>query len=46
MSPFVSERQRRYLWMNEPEIAKRWSEKYGSKPKGKKKKLKAKKNAN
>ena len=25
--PFQSEKQRRYLWANEPEIAKRW-EKY------------------
>ncbi len=30
--PFKSEKQRRYLWMNEPEIAKRWTDKYGSKP--------------
>ena len=28
--PFQSEKQRKYLWANEPEIAKRW-EKY---PKG------------
>jgi len=25
--PFKSEAQRRYLWANEPEIAKRWAEK-------------------
>ena len=42
--PFKSEKQRRYLWANEPEVAKRWSDKYGSKPKPKQKtKLKVKK---
>ncbi len=41
--PFKSEKQRRYLYANEPEIAKRWSEKYGSKPAPKKGKAKAKK---
>ena len=30
--PFKSEKQRRYLWANEPEVAQRWSDKYGSKP--------------
>lgn len=35
--PFASEKQRRYLWAKEPEVAKRWAEKYGSKPKKKKK---------
>lgn len=30
--PFKSEKQRRYLWANEPEVAQRWSEKYGNKP--------------
>ena len=25
--PFKSEKQRRYLWMHEPEIARRWAEK-------------------
>ncbi len=34
--PFRSEKQRRWLWMHHPEIAKKWSEKYGSKPKPKK----------
>jgi len=29
--PFQSEKQRRYLWKFEPEIAKRWAHKYGSK---------------
>jgi len=35
--PFKSEKQRRYLYANNPEIAKRWSKKYGSKVVGKKK---------
>jgi len=30
--PFKSEKQRRYLYANEPEVAKRWTDKYGSKP--------------
>ena len=29
--PFRSEKQRRYMYANEPEIAKRWSKKYGNK---------------
>jgi len=29
--PFKSEAQRRYLWANEPEIAKDWTDTYGSK---------------
>ena len=29
--PFKSEAQRRYLWANEPEIARDWTETYGSK---------------
>ena len=28
--PFKSEKQRRYLWANEPEIAKDWTDTYGS----------------
>ena len=28
--PFQSEKQRRYLWANEPEIAKDWTDTYGS----------------
>ena len=28
--PFQSEKQRRYLWANEPEIAREWTDKYGS----------------
>ena len=30
--PFKSEKQRRYLFKNEPAIAKKWTKKYGSKP--------------
>ena len=30
--PFKSEAQRRYMWVHHPEIARRWTEKYGSKP--------------
>ena len=43
MAPFASEKQRRYLWANEPKIAKRWTAEYGSgvKPKKKKKKKKS-----
>ena len=28
--PFKSEKQRRYLWANEPEIARDWADTYGS----------------
>jgi hypothetical protein len=40
--PFKSEKQRRYMWMKHPNIAKKWVKKYGSKivkksKKGKKK---------
>lgn len=28
--PFVSEAQRRYLYMHHPEIAKKWENKYGT----------------
>jgi len=28
--PFKSEAQRRYLWMEHPEVAKRWAKKYGT----------------
>jgi len=42
--PFKSEKQRRYLWANEPQVAQRWSDKYGSKPQPKQKlKVKPKK---
>lgn len=30
--PFKSEKQRRYMWAKHPKIAKRWTKKYGSKP--------------
>ena len=33
--PFKSEKQRRYLWANEPKIARDWTDKYGSQPKNK-----------
>ena len=38
--PFRSEKQRRFLWMKHPEVARRWTDKYGSKvvPSGRKKK--------
>lgn len=29
--PFKSTKQRAFLWANKPEIAKRWTAKYGSK---------------
>lgn len=29
--PFRSEEQRRFMWAKHPEIAKRWTKKYGSK---------------
>ena len=28
--PFQSEKQRKYLWANEPAIAREWTDKYGS----------------
>lgn len=28
--PFESERQRRYMWAKHPDIARRWTKKYGS----------------
>ncbi len=40
--PFKSEKQRRYLFKNEPAIAKKWTKKYGSKPAKKKTKKKGK----
>ena len=33
--PFQSEKQRRYLWANEPEIARDWADTYGSRIKKK-----------
>jgi len=38
--PFKSEKQRKYLWKNHPKIAKKWTDKYGSKPKKTKRKKK------
>ena len=29
--PFKSIRQRKYLWAKHPEIARKWTDKYGSK---------------
>ena len=36
--PFKSEKQRKWMWVHEPEIARKWTKKYGSKPKKKKRK--------
>jgi len=36
--PFKSEKQRKWMWVNKPEIAKKWTKRYGSKIKKKKKK--------
>lgn len=33
--PFRSERQRRFMWANHPEIARKWTAEHGSKPVGK-----------
>ena len=41
--PFKSERQKRYLFANEPALAQKWASKYGSKPKPKAKSANAKK---
>jgi len=30
--PFQSEKQRRFMWAKHPDIAARWTAKYGSKP--------------
>ena len=38
--PFRSEKQRKYLFAKEPAIAKKWTKKYGSKIKPKKRKKK------
>lgn len=29
--PFKSEKQRKYLWKNNPKLAQKWADKYGSK---------------
>lgn len=36
--PFKSSKQRKYLWSNKPELARKWTAKYGSKPKKMRKK--------
>lgn len=36
--PFRSEKQRRWMWKNKPAMAKKWTKKYGSKPRPKKRK--------
>jgi hypothetical protein len=41
--PFKSEKQRKHLWSEHPEIAERWTEEYGSKPVPKKQKPRSKK---
>ena len=38
--PFRAEKQRKYLFAKEPAIAKKWTKKYGSKIKPKKRKKK------
>lgn len=45
-APFRSEKQRRYLWMAHPEIAKKWTKEHGSKIVPSKKKKKKKKKSN
>ena len=40
--PFQSEKQRKYLWLKEPKIARKWTDEYGSKIVKKKKKKKNK----
>ena len=32
--PFKSEKQKRYLWANEPKIAREWTDRYGAKDGG------------
>jgi hypothetical protein len=43
--PFRSIRQRKFMWKNHPDIAKRWTKKYGSKIVKSKNKLKVAKRA-
>ena len=40
---FRSEKQRRFMWARHPDIARRWTEEYGSKPQPKKKPKRKKK---
>ena len=39
---FQSEKQRKYLWLKEPKIARKWTDEYGSKIVKKKNKKKTK----
>jgi hypothetical protein len=34
--PFKSERQRRMMWAKRPDVARQWTDRYGSKPQPKK----------
>jgi hypothetical protein len=36
LSPFKSEKQRKFMYANKPKLAKKWSKKYGKKPRKKK----------
>ena len=36
--PFRSVKQRRYLWWKHPKLARKWTKRYGSKPRPLKKK--------
>lgn len=38
--PFKNEAQRRALWAKDPELARKWTERYGSKPQDSEKALK------
>ena len=38
--PFKSEKQKKWMYINKPKLAKKWSDKYGSKPKSAKEILK------
>lgn len=40
--PFKSEKQRRWMYRNKPALAKKWSAKYGDKPKYTKKRKRKK----
>lgn len=41
--PFQSEKQRRWMWANNPALARKWSHEYGSTPEDEKPKKKKKK---
>ncbi len=41
--PFKSEKQRRWMWKNVPELAEKWSNKYGDRPLRRERKPKRKK---